>query len=276
MSETNEKKNEKIYGYDEELWYNVLRSQNKTGERDIKAIDCVLRRLSHGREILDLGCGTGRISNRLAGLGYSVTGLDLSALCISEARRLAEELGVSGNVTYIVGDYRNLGLLPERKFDAALCILAPAWKSTEEMASFFGNLAPHMRDGAVLLLRETIKERFLASLLIAPSVQSWFRIGGDILSLHTWRYAPHQSKVMTKKEFYRRRGKDFEYIGIVEQEYVLHSLADYASALESAGWHVEEVAGEPVDLLDPEKYNDPWWQHSALIVARLENKVVRA
>ena len=50
MGNEKENKNEKkIYGYDEELWYNVLRSQNRTGERDIKAIDCCLRRLSPGK-----------------------------------------------------------------------------------------------------------------------------------------------------------------------------------------------------------------------------------
>uniref|UniRef100_A0A7C3J287 Class I SAM-dependent methyltransferase n=1 Tax=Candidatus Methanomethylicus mesodigestus TaxID=1867258 RepID=A0A7C3J287_9CREN len=269
MGNEKENKNEKkIYGYDEELWYNVLRSQNRTGERDIKAIDCCLRRLSPGKEILDLGCGTGRISNKLAGMGYSVTGIDLSDLCIGDAKRSAEELGISSNVTYFVGDYRNLELIADKKFDAALCILAPAWKSMDEMASIFGNLAAHMRENAILLLRETVKERFLTALNIAPSVQSWFRVGGDILSLHTWWYSYGESKVRATKEFYRRRGKDFEYVSRMEQEYVLRSLAEYTGVLERAGWHMEEAIQESVDLLEPENYNDPWWLYSALIVAR--------
>jgi len=270
MSEIGIKESEnKIYGYDEELWYLVLRSQNKTGERDIGAIDRYLRTHSPGKEILDLGCGTGRISNMLAGMGYSVTGMDLSSRCIGEAKRLAQELGVSKNVTYIVGDYRELGPVSGKKFDAALCILAPAWKSIDEATSVFGNLALHMRDGAILLLREAVKERFLASLSAAPSVQSWFRVAGDILCLHAWHYYCMESRVTTTKEFYRRRGKDFEYIARVEQEYVLRSIADYSAALERAGWDVVEIANESVDLLEPEKYNDPWWLFSALIVAKL-------
>ncbi|MDI9643685.1 MAG: class I SAM-dependent methyltransferase [Candidatus Verstraetearchaeota archaeon] len=266
MPESNK---EKIYGYDEELWYRVLRSQYWSGDRDVKEIDRLLRRLSPGKEILDLGCGTGRISNRLATTGYSVTGIDLSRRCIDEARKIAEGLGVSGSVTYIVGDYRDLVPISGKKFDAALCILAPAWKSTEEFASIFRNLAQHMNDNGILIVRETLKERFLASLYAAPSVQNWFRIDGDMLSLHTWDYDPLESKVKTKKEFYGRLGNNFEFITRIEQEYRLHSFSEYAEALGSAGWDLEEVVVDGVDILKPAIYNDPWWLYSALMAARV-------
>jgi len=262
----------KIYGYDEELWCKLLLGNYGTGERDIGVIEGVLRRLSPGKEILDLGCGIGRISNRLAAMGYSVTGIDTCELCIREARKLAEELGVSKNVSYIVGDYRDLDVIPAKKFDAALCILASAWGSIEEMSVIFSNISYRMKEGAILLLREFVKERFLTHLYLTPSSQSWFRIVGDTLSLHSWKYVPRESKIITIKEFYQREGKDFKLIARMEREYSMPSLTEYILALERAGWRVEEVIEEPVDLMRLEDYNDPWWLFSSLIVARLIGK----
>jgi SAM-dependent methyltransferase len=53
--------------------------------------------------VLDLGCGHGRIANRLAARGAQVTGLDASALFLQRARETAP-----GNVAYIEGDMRAL------------------------------------------------------------------------------------------------------------------------------------------------------------------------
>jgi len=266
------KSGRKIYGFDEELWRKILLSNYETGERDVGVIEGILRRLSPGKEILDLGCGVGRISNRLAAMGYSVTGIDACELCIREARRLAEEQGVSKNVSYIVGDYRSLDVIPSKEFDAALCILASAWDSMEEMSAIFGNISHRMKKGAILLLKEFVKERFLSLLYLASSLQNWFKIEEDMLYLHKWRYDPHESKVITIKEFYRREAKDFKFIASIERKYPLFSLTDYITALERVGWQVEEIIEEPVDLMRLEIYNDPWWLFSLLIVARLIEK----
>lgn len=53
--------------------------------------------LPAGREVLDHGCGTGRIAVRLAERGLKVTGIDQSDLFLDEARREAERLGVEAN-----------------------------------------------------------------------------------------------------------------------------------------------------------------------------------
>ncbi|MER9262804.1 class I SAM-dependent methyltransferase [Mesorhizobium sp. M0619] len=74
-----------------------------------------LLRLSPGGSVLELGCGYGRIANRLAKKGAEVAGIDLSPILLTKAEADAAELGV--NVEYVLGDMRSL---PWRdRFDAA-------------------------------------------------------------------------------------------------------------------------------------------------------------
>ena len=85
-------------------------------------------RLAGGATILDLGCGPGLYSKRLACLGMRVKGVDFSRESIAFARRdaIAEKLPID----YEVQDY--LQLDEHECFDAALliygdyCVLSPS------------------------------------------------------------------------------------------------------------------------------------------------------
>ena len=68
--------------------------------------------------ILDIGCGTGSLSVVLAGLGHTVTGIDLSPSMISLARTKAEALGYQ--IEFHVMDAAS-PLLPHEHFDAIVC-----------------------------------------------------------------------------------------------------------------------------------------------------------
>jgi trans-aconitate methyltransferase len=63
-----------------------------------------------GERILDLGCGTGHLTARIAGAGASVVGLDSSPEMIAEAKRNYPEL------EFIVADARDFRF--EKPFDA--------------------------------------------------------------------------------------------------------------------------------------------------------------
>ncbi len=76
--------------------------------RDIAGL---IREHVRGRRAADFGCGTGRSTRFLAGLGFDAVGIDISAEMVARARRRDPE-----------GDYRvvrkgDLGDLPERAFD---------------------------------------------------------------------------------------------------------------------------------------------------------------
>jgi ubiquinone/menaquinone biosynthesis C-methylase UbiE len=68
--------------------------------------------LEPGMEVLDLACGHGRITRRLAGRGCRLTGLDATPLFLERARRDAAAQAVS--VSYFEGDMRSLPWEDER------------------------------------------------------------------------------------------------------------------------------------------------------------------
>lgn len=74
-----------------------------------------------GREInvLDIGCGIGRIEQALAPHIARVTGIDLSPAMIEEARRRCAELA---NVEFAVSHGTDLGLVAGQRFDLIIAI----------------------------------------------------------------------------------------------------------------------------------------------------------
>ena len=62
----------------------------------------------YGTDILELCCGTGRITIPLALEGFNVTGIDLSKSMLSKAKKNAVDAGV--DVDWLIGDMRNFAL----------------------------------------------------------------------------------------------------------------------------------------------------------------------
>lgn len=92
--------------FDEDyLYFYEDRLSPEQSDQDVDLIWRLLE-LEPGMEVLDLACGHGRISNRLAERGARVTGLDATASFLDLARRDAAELGV--DVEYVEGDMRSL------------------------------------------------------------------------------------------------------------------------------------------------------------------------
>lgn len=88
--------------------------------------DLILKYTNINSKILDVGCGTGRISNGLYQLGYqNVIGIDFSKYMLKEARNL------NNDISYINNDVRDI-IVKNSYFDLAIfsfngLVLIPGW-----------------------------------------------------------------------------------------------------------------------------------------------------
>jgi SAM-dependent methyltransferase len=104
-----------------------------------------------GREVLELGCGTGRVTIPIAQAGVPVTGLDSSAEMLSIARAKAQRLGATG-VTWWQADMaaftveKRFGLIiiPLRSFLMLLTL--------EEQRACLTRVHDHLIEGGRLAL----------------------------------------------------------------------------------------------------------------------------
>jgi SAM-dependent methyltransferase len=117
-----------------------------------------------GARVLEIGCGVGRWTRRLAREGHDVVGFDLSRTMIDEARRRAAREGVSARCRLFVADCGSFSL--DRQFDRILgvTVLQHIIDCGNErgQARFRGaiaNIARHLAPGGRAILLEAAPSR---------------------------------------------------------------------------------------------------------------------
>jgi len=91
----------------------------------VQEVDFVLAELKLPQKscILDMACGTGRHAVELAERGYRVTGVDISAGMLAEARKTAKQAAV--DITWVQADA--VKFKTAERFDAAICLCEGAF-----------------------------------------------------------------------------------------------------------------------------------------------------
>lgn len=115
-------------------------------------------RVAPGTPVLDVGCGVGRWSRRLAAQGARVTGVDISATMVEEAHRRALAEGVGARCHFGVGDLASL----ETGERYALIVGVTVLQHILEPAALqraIDNLARHLAPGGRMVLLEAAPTR---------------------------------------------------------------------------------------------------------------------
>lgn len=121
-------------------WYEKLfENYAETYDREcftqgtIGECDFIEREIAHdqGRQILDIGCGTGRHAIELARRGYQVVGVDLSASQLARAKMKAEAQQLT--IRFQQADARSLVFAGEFDLAIMLCEGAFPLMETDEM-----------------------------------------------------------------------------------------------------------------------------------------------
>ena len=112
---------------------------------------------------LDAGCGTGLHSILLAQLGAQVTGIDLSAAMLRQARENARRHGVW--VRFLRSSFQEISRKTQGPFEAVFCLgnsLAHIL-SRKEMVRSLQAFAEVLQPGGVLILQNVNYDRILAT-----------------------------------------------------------------------------------------------------------------
>jgi len=189
-----------------------------------------------GGSLLDLCCGNGRVSIYMAKRGFKAVGVDISRPFLEDARRRAEEHGVSDRTTFLQGDVRKLKKVVRnvsQPFDVVVNVWTSiGYASKDDDVSIFEQARELSRRRAVLFIAETMHAEYL-SVKFTPT--SYTELN-NILMLENRKYDPITSNLSTSWIFYKRRGQNLEFLDRVDFENHIYSLSELSSLLRKAGW----------------------------------------
>lgn len=201
---------------DSARYYNMYAKENEAyyAELYLEIIVTKLQLLFGNKklDILDAGCGQGRLAIPLAALGHTVEGIDMSSNAIQLAEKYAFEKNI-GNIHFHTKDLEELENISE-KYDCILCteVIYMIKNYNGVLSKLYSMLR---KDGIMFIafrdkyyyLLDAIKNRRFADAKFILSNQSGM-LGGTYLNWHT-----HQEILQLLSQF-RLRDIEFHGIGI--------------------------------------------------------------
>ncbi len=136
-----------VFDVDDYLYFYQETLTDERTEAEVRALVGLLE-LDHPMKILDLACGFGRHTNRLAALGHALTGIDLTPGFLDIARQDAEQRKV--DVSYQQGDMREIAFTAE--FDRVMLLFtAFGYFSDQENLQVLVKVGKALKPGGLLI-----------------------------------------------------------------------------------------------------------------------------
>jgi demethylmenaquinone methyltransferase/2-methoxy-6-polyprenyl-1,4-benzoquinol methylase len=135
-----------------------------------------------GAYVLDVGCGTGKVSLACAAKGARVVGIDVSPAMLDVARSRQVAEGVNERVQWLeLGAAEIEDRFPERSFDAVVSCLAFSEMYPDEQSFVLTAARSRIKEGGTLLIADEVRPetrggRLWSSLRRAPAVAVTFLI----------------------------------------------------------------------------------------------------
>ena len=202
--------------------------------------------LPAGARVLDAPCGAGRIAVRLAERGLDVTGVDISAEEIEEAR------GKASRARFEVGDLRALpaGVLRCRRLLGQQLRIHAATTAT---VAHIESTRRALREGGRLILESaTVAESLLAKLRAGDRLRGGRR--DDARAQRVRRRARPDGR---RFQFEDERRATASGTAVIHH---VHTVGEVVRMLQGAGFHVDELLADTANARRMRSGRGTWWQ----------------
>jgi len=220
------------------LWLHFLDRGWKLSGIAVRGILKILKK--HGitsGKVLEVGCGNGRICIPIAKRGFDVTGVDISASYVEDARKRAIKHKVKSH--FICGDMRNLSRLVRGKYDVVLSVWTSIGyydKKTDQ--KLFKMIAQRLRKNGLFLVLNTMSQEYLLN----HYCDCMYNETDKYLVLHKGNKFDRFHSVNTDKwVFYEKKEKDLSYVDEMELTLRIYSLSEIIEMAEVAGMKFVEA-----------------------------------
>ncbi len=203
--------------------------------------------------VLDVGCGTGRISLELAEMGYNVVGIDISPIYIDIASERAKSRGLSNRVTFILCDARSIDQCDfgSTRFDAVIFV----WSSVigyydgETDVHILNTVKNIVKDSGVLMLVDFVNKDYLVMELGLIGSKPVAYDYDDVMVLEHTIFNPVAGEILIKQRFYKKEGPHHMFLDEAMFRMRIYSLSELVDIARRSGWCIhkvlKDVEGEP-------------------------------
>lgn len=225
-----------FHGLALDLWRKAIPPEHTKAEAEflIKVLNCKAR-----AHVLDVPCGNGRLSFELAARGYRVTGIDIAAEFIEEARQRVKDqppaipTSRDSDLTFIFGDMRTIE--GEALYDGAFCFgNSFGFMEYTAMEKFLSGVARAVKPGTRFVVNTGMAAE---SVLPDFEEQSCHEIG-DITTTIKERYNAEESCVDSEYLFERNGTTESR-----KAKHWIYTAAEIQRMLNRAGFNVLDCYG---------------------------------
>lgn len=158
----------------------------------------VLKKLNFdplGKTALEVGSGGGILTEEIAGMGFTTTGIEPAEESIRAARRHAEELGLS--ITYDQGTGEQLPY-PDQSFDSVFC--CDVLEHVRDLPKVISEISRVLKPNGIFIY-DTINRTFVSNLVAIKIWQDWKRWAFMPPNVHVWKMfiKPEEMKSLLAK-----------------------------------------------------------------------------
>ena len=218
--------------YNRQIYFDLYEEEDtQLAEQQVQQVLALLHP-SDGARILDLCCGYGRHSIKLAQRGFKVTGIDISTRQIQHAREVAEK--VHALLDFQVADARQLNF--QEAFDVVLNMFTSFgfFKNDHENRQVLQGVFRALKPGGKLLIDFWNREKAIRN--FQPSVCEKIR---EIIILKEWQFDALAGRLNWTNTVIFPDGKRESWDHSVRA----YTVAELKTLLEDAGLKFEAVYG---------------------------------